>query len=159
MSTAVRKVVPLMFGVLTIGIAADNFAGTWKLNVEKSMQPPSMNKRLVSQIMKIEDLAPNKMRNTWEYVMDTGEKGNSEHLLICDGQEHAAPEIRGQGGFTLTCEKISATSDRIVTKKDGKTIQEMTNTLSNDGKVITVKQKSTRRNGEPIEQTLVYEKQ
>jgi hypothetical protein len=157
MSTVVRKIVPLLFGVLTIGIAANDFAGTWKLNVGKSIQPPEMTKRLVSQVMKIEDLGPNKMRITWEYVTNTGEKGHPEHEFTCDGQEHAAPEMGP--GLTATCEKINATSDRIVTKKDGKTIQEMTNTLSNDSKVITVRQKSTRRNGEPVEQTLVYEKQ
>jgi hypothetical protein len=138
MNTAVRKVIPLMFGLLSIGIAANDFTGTWKLNVGKTIQPPELTKRLVSQIMKIENLGPNKMRITWEYVMNTGEKGHPVHEFTCDGQEHAAPEIGP--GLTATCEKINATADRIVTKKDGKTIQEMTNTLSNDGKVITVRQ-------------------
>ena len=155
MSGVMRRVVLLTFGVLTLGIAANDFGGTWKLNVEKSKLPPKAS--FVSQIMSVESLGPKKMRIAWEYILKTGQKQRSEVVFTCDGQEHPAPEIGPD--FTATCEKINDTSDRIVTKKAGKTILETMNTLSDSGKVITVSQESFLRSGGQVDQTLLYERQ
>jgi hypothetical protein len=152
--STIRRLLCVAFVVVAIGVAADP-VGTWKVNFAKSSVPPTST--IVSRVMNIEKLGPNKYRNIFDDLTKAGEKRHTESIRIFDGQEYPVPE-RGSG-YTQLCERIDAMSDRITQKRDGKIVSEVTTKLSGDGRVRTSKMKTFSNDGEPVESVWVYEKQ
>jgi len=67
------------------------------------------------------------------------------------GKEHPVP---GQPGMTEIIQRVSSSTHKITTKKDGKVTAEITGTVSADGKVQTIHRKL-----DGCEETTVYDKQ
>ena len=129
--------------------AAESFYGTWKLNVDKSKIRCS---DIAGETMKITETGPNSYRNVTDLV---SKSGKSRHQDIgdryLDGKERPVP---GQAGVSYAIVRVDASTHKIITKRDGKVVQEITAVVSPDGKLQTNHQVVGA-----CEETLVFERQ
>lgn len=137
--------------------AADPFAGSWKLNVEKSRttmtNPPPPPKSLVVVYAPDGD----KTKVTSQVTLPDGTVRAMEHIVYYDGKDH--PRFTGaREGDTLTSTRIDEFTEESVQKKDGKAVVTTRRVVSADGKTMTATAKSTGPAGEPVETVSVYDK-
>jgi hypothetical protein len=129
-------------------LAAADFTGTWKLNVEKSKLPAD----LASETMTISQTGPNSYKSSIDMVTKSGERRHTELNRTCDGREHllTGVGIRQEKGASEICQQIDPSTRKVTAKRGGKVIEEITSTLSPDGKVATVDIRRTLGNTEEI---------
>lgn len=101
----------------TLWAKDDPFCGKWKLNQEKS--------KIAGEQLKIEDLGDNKFKFTF---------GNNSDTVTADGTDQPV-----HYGRTMSLAKEGPNSLKMVIKKDGKVLDSMTHTLSDDGNTQTIK--------------------
>jgi hypothetical protein len=109
----------------TLMAADDPFCGKWKFDKEKS--------KVAGEQMKIQDLGNNKFKWT---------SGNDSDTVTADGTDQPI-----HYGRTMSLSKEGANSMKMVIKKDGKVLNSMTHSLSDDGKTQTIKGTVTRPDG------------
>jgi hypothetical protein len=122
----------LSFGV---AVAAADFTGTWKLNVEKSKLPPSDTRS--SQTMTITQTGTNAYKIAVDTLTKSGENRHEEYNRIYDGQEHPATGKGSPPGLTEICEQIDPSTQRVTGKINGKVVGHFTSIISADGKTLT----------------------
>lgn len=132
MLRVLNKLLPVLLLIGTVPAA--DFAGTWKLNPEKS----KLGNRDISQgTLTIRQTGPDTLTSTLDYVTRSGEKRHQESVRICDSKEHAVPHVDPSKTSTVMCQ-LGPGSIRKVIEKDGdKVVAEMTSTVSADGKILT----------------------
>jgi hypothetical protein len=113
----------LLAGTLTA--ADDPFCGKWKLDKEKS--------KISGEQVKIEDLGNNSYKFTFNGVSDT---------VKADGTDQPI-----HYGRTRSLTKEGSNTFKFVVKKDGKVIDSGTETLSDDGNMITIKGTNAKPDG------------
>ena len=121
--------------------AADPWAGTWRMRAT----PQS---KLASRTITELETGPDTFHVTFDDVSKTGEKSKNDEILICDGKEHAAKDASS----VQICTRTGPNTRTLAGKKDGKIVDQVTHSLSPDGKVLTVTNTSTGN-------VVVYEKQ
>jgi hypothetical protein len=130
-------------------MAAESFYGTWKLNVAKSKLQCS---DVSSETLKIIETGPSGYRNITDVVSKSGEAHHQEsgnrHL---NGKEYPIP---GKAGVSQAIVRVDASTHKIINKKDGKVVEEITAVVSPDGKVQT-----NHRVFGTCDETMVFEKQ
>jgi hypothetical protein len=136
--------------VLAVPGAANPFVGEWELNVSKSKPDPK------SPVVKTQ---------TVKYVSDgttlkgflTTDGNPSAHPTVYDGKEH---EYGGTSALHATHIIPTAKGSMLETifKRDGKRVGIRKNTLSADGKIMTVTVEGTTPEGEKYLSVLVFEK-
>jgi len=109
----------------TLCAADDPFCGKWKLNMEKS--------KITGEQMKIKDLGGNKYTLTFGAVSDT---------VTADGTDQPV-----HFGRTVAITPDGPNKWKMVEKKDGKVTSSMTHTLSDDGKMQSIKGTDTKVDG------------
>lgn len=122
--------VVLMAGTMT---GAD-FAGSWKLNPEKSKLG---YRDIVQGTLVTRQTGPYTYTNTLDYVTRTGEKRHEESVRVCDGKEHAVPRVDTSKVSTVMCQIGPGSARKVVEKEGDKVVVEMNSTVSADGKVMT----------------------
>ena len=128
----VRTLLLVLLLVATM-VSAD-FTGTWKLNPQMSQ----LGDRDIAQATLVtRQTGPDTYASTLDYLTRSGAKRHSESVRVCDGKEHPLPAMDSSKPATVTCEIGPGSTRKIVEKKNGKVIVEMTSTLSADGKVMT----------------------
>ena len=140
-----------VLAVLSFGttlMADESFYGTWKLNPAKSKIQCT---KVASETLKITGTGPNSYRNVTDRVSQSGEARHLESgERFMDGKFRPVP---GQP-VTQAIIRVDASTHKIITKKDGKVVEELTAVVSEDGKVQTNHQVFGT-----CEETLVFEKQ
>jgi hypothetical protein len=141
--------------------AADPFAGTWKLNKEKSSNLPP------------------DMATTREYVRIIQARGADNHDVIMkrtdadgkvtqyefvshsDGKEYPAVRRTGKADPDVKYARqlVDERHAKTVYKRDGKQLQVADDVVSADGRVWTETRTGSNRAGEPIHQVFVWDKQ
>ncbi len=128
----------IVLATLSLGLtlAAADFTGTWKLNMEKSKVQTDNN--TASEIMTISQTAPNAYTTAFDTVTKSGEKHHQEFNRIYDGKEHplAGVNVKAEG-ISEICEQINASTRKITRKRDGKVTGMFTSTVAPDGKTMT----------------------
>lgn len=146
------------FAVLSISMrlmAAEPFVGTWKLNLEKSTLQGN-SAEIASEKMTISKTGTNTHRTTIDIVLKSGKTLHQEFNRTLDGKEHPTAEVGlKEEGDTETVERINVSTRKIIDKKDGKLLSEITSTVSPDGKMMT----NVRTNADGRRDTLVFERQ
>jgi hypothetical protein len=148
------RIVPILLGTISIAVTlmAADFAGTWKLNLDKSKLQTN---DLASETMTISQTGPNNYTTTIDTVSKSGEQRHTEIYRIDDGKEHPAKGVGIKAdGATEISQLVNASTRKITQKRDGKVVGEITSMLSSDGKLMT----NHRRNGK-VEDVLVFERQ
>jgi hypothetical protein len=142
--------------------ADDARAGTWKLNIAKSKYspgPPPMG----PNTQKIEAVA-----NGYKFVTDgvnaQGQKTHDEFTITLDGKDvHTNPMVDGKpapnGPGTLSARKVNDSTIELSTKRDGKVLVTIRDTISTDGKTRTGTITGTNAQGQTVNNTVVWEKQ
>jgi hypothetical protein len=141
----------------------DPLAGTWRLNVAKSMFPPgAMPPQSGTRVF--EDLGNGFIQVTNNGMNAAGNRTGNQFIFKRDGKEYAIAALTAQPVTTLT--KIAFTVKSMnpfnveyTTKVDGKVTGTAVETLSADGKVYTVTVKGMNQQGQPTTTVTVYEKQ
>ena len=123
-----RSIQALTLGCLftaSLWAADDPFVGKWKLNQEKS--------KIAGEQVKIEDLGNNKYKISFGQISDT---------TTADGTDQPV-----HFGRTRSITKEGANAWKVVTKQDGKVINSVTDTVSEDGNTLTMKGTNTKPDG------------
>ena len=138
----------------SIAHAADNQAGTWKLNVAKSKYSPGSPPKEGTLTVESE---PNGLKIT---INGTDAEGKPVHMEFSpkyDGKD--VPTTGMPGTDTISMKKIDDYTVEAVSKKAGKPLVTTRTVVSKDGKTRTTTQKGTNAKGEKVNNTIVYEKQ
>jgi hypothetical protein len=138
----------------SVAFAADNWLGTWKLNVEKSTfnhgpAPKSMTLKL--------EATKDGTRLTSDGVNAEGKTTHGTYLSKWDGKD--VPWEGNPSADTAAPKKIDDNTYDNVWKKGGKVTVTAKVVVSTDGKTLTVSQTSKNAKGETVNSTVVYEKQ
>jgi hypothetical protein len=142
-----------LFGLAATLVAADPFAGTWKLNLEKSKYKTGT--------------APKEQTAT------IAETGSDLEVTIsgtaADGtatmSHYTVPAQGGEGKIiqspyeAVSGKRIGPNEREVRYSKGGKVILTTHNTVSADGKTVTVHVKGTSIQGQPVDAVVVYDKQ
>jgi hypothetical protein len=142
----------LVFG--NIVQAADNQAGTWKLNVAKSKYSPGPAPK--EGTLTIESQADG-LKFT---IHGTDAEGKAVHMEFApkyDGKDYPATGM--PGADTISMKKINENTIETVSKNGGKPVMTTKSVVSKDGKTRTTTQKGTNAKGEKVNNTIVYDKQ
>jgi len=138
----------------SIAEAADNQAGTWKLNVAKSKYSPGPAPKDGTLTVESE---PNGLKIT---IHGTDAEGKAVHMEFApkyDGKD--VPTTGMPGADTISMKKIDDYTVETVSKKGGKPLVTTRSVVSKDGKTRTSTQKGTNAKGEKVNNTIAYDKQ
>ena len=138
----------------SIARAADNQAGTWKLNVAKSKYSPGPPPK--ESTLTVEAI-PDGLKIT---IHGTDAEGKPVHMEFSpkyDGKDY--PVTGMPGTDTISMKKIDDHTIEAVSKKGGKPLVTTKTVVTKDGKTRTTTQTGTNAKGEKVNNTIVYDKQ
>jgi hypothetical protein len=151
--------VSLLLSVLAVMavalFAADNAAGTWKLNAAKSK---FMGSVVVKSQTDVREATPDggmKVTRTGQLADGTALKGSYTYKY--DGKEYPAT---GLAFDVLAVKRVDANKTTFEVKRTGGKYHVTGQTvISADGKTMTQTAKGTDADGKPISSTVVFDKQ
>jgi hypothetical protein len=135
-------------------LAADNWLGTWKLNVEKSKVSPGPAPK--SLTLKFE-ASQGATTLTSDGVNAEGKATHGKYSSKWDGKD--VPWEGNPDADTAAPKKVDDNSYENVWKKGGKVTVNAKAVVSKDGKTLTVSQTGKNAKGETVNSTIVFEKQ
>jgi hypothetical protein len=138
----------------SIVLAADNWLGTWKLNVAKSKYSPGPAPK--SLTLKF-DASKDGTRLTSDGVDAEGKATHGTYASKFDGKD--VPWEGNPDADTAAPKKIDDNTYENVWKKGGKVTVNAKAAVSKDGKTFTVSQTGKNAKGETVNNTMVFEKQ
>jgi len=138
----------------SVALAADNWLGTWKLNVEKSKASPGPAPK--SLTLKFE-ATKDGTRFTSDGVSADGKPMHGTYTSKFDGKD--VPWEGNPEADTAAPMKIDDSSYENVWKKGGKVTITAKAVVSKDGKTLTISQTGKNVKGEAVNANMVFEKQ
>jgi hypothetical protein len=144
----------LMVFSSSVVLAADNWIGTWKLNLAKSKYSPGPAPK--SLTLKFE-ATPAGTKLTTEGVDAEGKPTHSSWTSKLDGKD--VPYEGNPNADTAAPKKVDDNTYTNPWKKAGKTTMEAKAVVSADGKTLTITQTGKNAKGEAVNNTAVYDKQ
>jgi hypothetical protein len=135
-------------------LAAENWLGTWKLNVEKSSFVPGPGPKSLTLNF---EATKDGIKFTSDGVNAEGKPIHSQYVSKFDGQE--VPYKGNPDADTASPKKIDDNSYENIWKKDGKTTITGKLVVSEDGKTLTVTHTGTDAKGRTVNSTISYDKQ
>ena len=138
----------------SVALAAENWLGTWKLNVAKSKFSPGPGPK--SLTIKFEATADG-IKLTSDGVNSEGKPTHGEYVSKFDGQD--VPWTGNPDADTAAAKKIDDSSYENIWKKDGKTTITAKVVVSKDGKTTNTTQTGTDSKGRTVKNTLVWDRQ
>lgn len=134
---------------------AVSVVGTWKLNVTKSSFTPGPGWRSQTRTYSLQPGGGVLVR--WTGVGANGEAMQVSFVSKLDGKDYP---MKGSANYdTLNAVAVDAFTVRSEEKRDGKVVGVAMRTISADGKVMTITDDGTNRNGEKFSQVLVFDRQ
>jgi len=146
----------LLAGLLafaTLGLAADPFVGTWKLDTAKTKYTTGTPPK--SQTVTIKEAGTDLDVNV------TGTAGDGSPIT----SHYTVPAGGGAGKIIsspydgVNSKRTSPSERSVDYSKGGKVVYKTASKLSADGKTLTVKAKGTNAMGQSVEGTNIYTKQ
>jgi hypothetical protein len=135
-------------------LAADNWLGTWKLNSAKSKYSPGPAPK--SMTAKFE-ASQDSITLTTDGVSADGQTTHGSYTSKFDGKD--VPWIGNPDADTASPKRIDANSYENTSKKAGKATVSSKAVVSKDGKTLTVTQTGKNAKGEPVNNTLMLDRQ
>ena len=135
-------------------LAADNWLGTWKLNTEKSKYSPGPAPK--SMTAKFE-ASGDMVTLTTDGMSADDKPTHSSYTSKFDGKD--VPWMGNPDADTASPKRVDANSYQNVSRKAGKATITSIAFVSKDGKTLTVTQTGKNSKGEPVNNTLVLDKQ
>ena len=138
----------------SVALAADNWLGTWKLNVAKSKDSPGPGPR--SETVKFE-ATPAGTRLTTDAVTADGKATHGSYVSKFDGTD--VPWAGNPDADAASPKKIDDNNYVNTWKKGGKATFVVKVSVSSDGKTLTVTQTGTNSKGQAVNNVDVFDKQ
>jgi hypothetical protein len=138
----------------SLALAADNWLGTWKLDVAKSKYSPGPAPK--SLTLKFE-ATPGGIKFKGDGVGADGKPNHSMFLSKFDGKD--VPYEGNPDADMASPMKVDDNSYENTWKKGGKATITAKVVVSADGKTMTITQTGTNAKGEAVDNTAVYKKQ
>jgi hypothetical protein len=138
----------------SVALAADNWLGTWKVDLAKSKYSPGPAPK--SLTLKFE-ATPGGIKFTGDGVGADGKPTHSKYLSKFDGKE--VPYEGNPDADTASPKKMDDNSYDNTWKKGGKETIAGKVVVSADGKTMTITQTGTNAKGEAVNNVIVYNKQ
>jgi hypothetical protein len=135
-------------------LAAENWLGTWKLDVAKSKFVPAPGPK--SQTLKFE-ATKDGIKLTSETVSAEGKATHGWYVSKFDGKD--VPWEGNPDADMASPKRIDANSYENTWKKDGKATITSKVVVSENGKTLTVTHTGTDSQGRTVNSTAVYNKQ
>lgn len=148
----------LFLGLAGLLLGADDpFAGTWKLNLDKSKIPPSQPGRATKEETLIIEITGDDGTVT---MKGTREDGSA--ILVKYSTPIAGGPVKYDSplpaGMTVTSKRLDQRTYEMVTMRDGKEVSTQRNTVSTDGRTLRAAGKGVDAQGQPVESLFVWEK-
>lgn len=143
--------------ILAIGVGATAFAqqaGTWKLNVEKSKYHQGQAPKSSTLMY---ETAGEGIKVTVDSVLASGTPVHYAYAANFDGKDN--PVVGNPNADMSARTRVDATTTKLVNKKGGKTLSNVTLVTSGDGKTLTITTAGTDAQGQNIDSVAVYDKQ
>lgn len=143
--------------IFAIGLGATAFAqgqGTWKLNVAKSTYHKGQAPKSTTLIY---EAAGEGVKVTVDSVPADGAPIHYAYAANYDGKDN--PVVGNPNADMAARTRINATTTKLVNKKGGKTLSDVTLVTSSDGKTLTIRTTGTDGQGQNIDSVAFYEKQ
>jgi hypothetical protein len=137
-----------------VAFAADNWLGTWKLNVAKSKFNPGPGPQ--GRTLKFESTADG-IQQSADTMTSDGSPMHGGYLTRYDGVD--VPWTGNPDADIASAKKIDDNSYVNTWKKDGKTTIVAKAVVSKDGKTLTVTQTGVNAKGQKVKNVEVYERQ
>jgi len=144
----------VMMTSATMAAAADNWIGSWKLNVAKSKYSPGPAPK--SQTLKFE-ATPDGTKLSTEAIGADGTANKGGYTSKFDGKD--APWVGNPDADTAAPKRIDANNYENAWKKGGKVTITAKGAVSADGKTLTVTQSGKNVKGDTVNIVAVYDKQ
>jgi len=132
---------------------ADNFIGTWKLNVAQSKFSGAAPKTLTVTFAK----APGGIKITATGTAGDGTAINTVYTPTYDGKD--VPVTGSPDYDAASLKMLDANTRHTIRKLKGKAVQTVHSVMSKDGKHFTSTTEGENAKGEKINSTAVYDKQ
>jgi hypothetical protein len=142
---------------LAVALGATTFAqgvGTWKLNVTKSKFHQGQVPKTTTILY---EPAGEGIKVTVDTVPATGAPIHYANTANYDGTDN--PVVGKPNAEMASRTRVDATTTKLVNKKGGKTLSNVTIVTSSDGKTLTVTTAGTDAQGQNVDSVAVYEKQ
>lgn len=134
--------------------AADNWAGTWKLNLAKSKYSPGPAPK--SNVAKVE-ASDGGIKSVTDGVGADDKPTHTEFTAKFDGKDYP---YKGSAAYdTIVVKRIGDNSYEASLKGKGKATMTSTNVVSKDGKTRTQTQTGTDAQGKAFSNTAVWDRQ
>ena len=130
--------------------------GTWKLNLEKSKYPPNMAPKTLTRTITADG---DKVTYSFDGQAADGSEMKYSFTVKYDGQDYPITGTGPFGSDHISLKMINSHMFEGTLKKGDKVVSTVHTTVSHDGKTATVSGKGTDKDGKPIKQTQVYDKQ
>jgi hypothetical protein len=138
----------------SVALAAENWLGTWKLDVAKSKFDPGPGPK--SQTLKFE-ATKDGIKLTSDGISAEGKTTHGEYVSKFDGQD--VPWEGNPDADTASAKRIDDNSYENIWKKGGKVTITARVVVSQDGKTLTTTRTGTDAKGRTVNMTAVYNKQ
>jgi hypothetical protein len=138
----------------SVALAAENWLGTWKLNVAKSKFEPGPGPK--SQTVKFE-ATKDGIKLTSDAISAEGKPTHGEYVSKFDGQD--VPWEGNPDADTALAKRIDDNTYENIWKKAGKVTITARVVVSQDGKTLTATRTGTDAKGRTMNTTAVYNKQ
>lgn len=132
------------------------FVGTWKLNLEKSKYPPNMTPKSLTRTITADG---DKVTYSFEGEAAVGSAIKYSFTVQYDGKDNAISGTGPFGADHVALKLVNSHMTEGTLKKGDKVVSTVHTTVSHDGKTATVSGKGTDKDGKPIKQAQVYDKQ
>jgi hypothetical protein len=143
--------------ILAIGVGATAFAqdaGTWKLNVAKSTYHKGQAPKSSTLMY---EAAGEGIKVTVDSVPTDGAPIHYAYAANFDGKDN--PVVGNPNADMSARTRLNATTTKLVNKKGGKTLSNVTLVTSGDGKILTITTAGVDAQGQNIDSVAVYDKQ
>jgi hypothetical protein len=138
----------------SVALAADNWLGTWKLNLAKSKDSPGPAPK--SETLKFE-ATPAGIKLTTDGVGPDGRPIHSGYVSMFDGKD--VPWEGNPEADAASPKRIDDNNYENNWKKGGKVALAVKVSVSKDGKTLTVTQTGTNSKGQAVNNVDVFDRQ
>jgi hypothetical protein len=136
--------------------ASDPFAGTWKLNRDKSKEAADMPRLPQSETIVVE-ATDGGQKVTNDQITAKGKNQHFEYDAKYDGKGY--PETGNPNVDTVSIKKVNDHTMLTTNTKDGKLVTTIKSVVSKDGKTRTSTLTTKNEKGESVSWTGYFEKQ
>jgi hypothetical protein len=148
----------LFLGLAGLLLGADDpFAGTWKLNLDKSKVPPSQPGRATKEETLVIEITGDD-----GIVTMKGTREDGSAILVKYSTPLAGGPVKYDSpfaaGVTVTSKRLDQRTVEMVTMLNGKEVSTQRNTVSADGKTLRAASKGVNAQGQAFEGVAVWEK-